>query len=217
MAKGRRSANRAGWRRQLTTKTAVAKLSDVLNTIEKKYARSPEQQRRRVLLALAAGSDFISAMAPEVGPKYLSFHMLLVAAMNDLDKGAVVPMLKPKNIGKGRRVTFSKSQISWHAAATMKSLMGLRLTRPQASKLVANLLCDHGLGNITARSIADCYDNQKQTWHGLFVAGTERTVRFGRQQGWAPTKIQRRLLEILADTADHWYLSEQPWGKEDSV
>ena len=217
MAKGRRSANTAGWSSELTAKKAVAKLSDTLNTMQRKYARSPEQQRKRLLLALAAGAKFISAVAPEVGHNYLSFHMLLVAAMHDLDKGAVVPMLRPKNIGKGRRVTFSKSQILWHAAATMKSLMGLRLTRPQASKLVANLLSDHGLGNITPRSIADCYDNQKQTWHGLFVAGTERTVRFGRQQGWAPTKIQRRLLEILADTADHWYLSEQPWGNEDSV
>lgn len=145
MAKGRRSANTAGWSSELTAKKAVAKLSDTLNTMQRKYARSPEQQRKRLLLALAAGAKFISAVAPEVGHNYLSFHMLLVAAMHDLDKGAVVPMLRPKNIGKGRRVTFSKSQILWHAAATMKSLMGLRLTRPQASKLVANLLSDHGL------------------------------------------------------------------------
>src|SRR5262245_1355902 len=101
---------------------AAHALSNALDQARREWTQNSDNGRAGMIRALAGAGNFISAVAPECGLKFSRFHMALIAALTDLNEGAVVPLLKPVNIGRGRRTSWSRRVLHWHAAATMASL-----------------------------------------------------------------------------------------------
>jgi len=162
---------------------AVRQLSRGLDQARQEWNASSDSGRQAMIVALAAVSNFISSVDLKCGLKYSTFHMVLIAALHDLEDGVITPILKHKNIGRGRRSGFSRRQLDWHAAATMRSLMDIGIKRPGAAKKVSDALRRCGVSNATVRSVTDCYDRQKVTWHGFYAAGTNEYVNEGRRKG----------------------------------
>jgi len=142
-------------------------LNKALDRARRRYRHSSDGGRQGTILALAAVADFVRSVAPPCGRKYDLFHMVLLAALSDLGKGVVVPMLTPKSTGRGRRRdidNFGHTRIKLQAAATMASLMDIGFGRDDASHKVADVLqrCGLRLGeghNLTGGAIADWYDD----------------------------------------------------------
>jgi hypothetical protein len=190
---------------------AVRALNNALDQARREWIKGRHSGRSGMITALAAACDFICAADRTCGLKYTSFHMVLIAALHDLNDGTVAPFLKPKNIGRGRRTGFARSQLQWHAAATMASLMELgrlredvKISRPSAAKHVADVLTECGIHNATPRSVANCYDKHKQTWHGFYVAGTHSLLIDGIRRRLPGPRIRELLLNNLTSIARVW-------------
>jgi hypothetical protein len=191
--------------------SAVRTFDKALDQARREWLHNSDSGRSGMIHGLAAACEFICAVAPECGRKFSRFHVVLIAALSDLNDGVVVPMLKPVNIGRGRRTGWSRRQLTWHAAATMASLMELgrlrddiRIYRGDAAKLAADVLSRCGVSNATPRSISNCYDGAKQHWHIFYVAGTRELLMDGIRRRLAGEKIRDLLLENLNSIARHW-------------
>jgi hypothetical protein len=190
---------------------AVRALNKALNQARREWIEGSDSGRSGMIRALAAACDFISAADRTCARKYSRFHMVLIAALHDLNEGTVAPFLKPTNIGRGRRTGWSHRQLLWHAAATMASLMDLgrqredvKISRRSAAKLAADVLSRCGIPRATPRSVANCYDIEKETWRAFYVAGTHELVIDGMRRRLNGPKIRDLLLNDLASIARVW-------------
>jgi len=191
--------------------SAVRTFDKALDQARREWIENSDNGRSGMMRALGAGCEFICAVAPACGRKFSRFHMVLITALSDLNDGVVVPMIKPVNIGRGRRTGWSRRQLNWYAAATMASLMDLgrlrddvRIYRRDAAKLAAHALSRCGISNATPRSIANCYDGAKEQWHIFYVAGTHELLMDGIRRRLAGEKLRDLLLENLNSIARHW-------------
>src|SRR5205807_2266191 len=129
--------------------------------------------------------------APQCAGKFDLINMILVAALSDLDRGVVAPLVK--KIGNGReKDSFAYTDIRLRAAATMASLIQIELSREDAAKNVAKTLVRNGLLDATSRAVKKWYDERlpadiklkrrpsastkvledQSDGYGLFAAGT---------------------------------------------
>src|SRR5580692_3954535 len=110
-------------------------------------------------MAIAAAYNFIAAAAPKCAGKFDLFNMVLVAALSDLDRGVLMPLVR--KIGHGRdKDSFAYKDIQHRAAATMGSLMDIEFNREDAAKKVANTLKRNGLRDATPRAVKKWYDER---------------------------------------------------------
>jgi hypothetical protein len=190
---------------------AVRALNNALDQARRDWIKGLNSGRLGMTSALAAACDFICAADRTCGLKYSRFHMVLIAALHDLNDGTVAPFLRPTNFGRGRRTGFSRKQLQWYAAATMAGLMELgrlredvKISRRSAAKQAADVLTQCGIPNATPRSVANCYDNDKQQWRGFYVAGTHELVIDGIRRRLNGPRIRDVLLNNLTSIARVW-------------
>jgi hypothetical protein len=185
---------------------AVQKLSDMLDQARQEWDAGIENGRQGMCRAFGAASEFIGIVDPKCGRKFSVFQMVLTGLLRDLERGVVGPTLKPKNVGRGRRTGFARSQLNWHAAATMASLMheSVGLSRLRARTKVADVLRKCDISNATPRSISDCYDKEKEHWYAIYAAGTNELVNDAIRRGMPALRIRDFLLKNLASIAKRW-------------
>jgi hypothetical protein len=123
------------------------------------YGNSNDGGRRGVRLALAAALDYIAAADPHAAETFDRFVTVMVAALDDLDKGITAPLLK-KGARQGRETdSFGHRDTQNRAAAAMASLMDAGSSRDDAAKKVAAALAKGGF-RTTKRAIAKWYDER---------------------------------------------------------
>jgi hypothetical protein len=175
-------------------------------------------------MAIAAAYDFIAAAAPQCAGKFDLFNMVLVAALSDLDRGVVTPLVK--KIGHGRdKDSFSFKDIQHRAAATMTSLIDIEFNRDEAAKKVAGTLKRNGLRDATPRAVEKWYDERipaklkmkrgpragtqrikdQSQGYGLYVAATNRLVNILKGKGYKQKKICDELLDELSYFIQLWF------------
>jgi hypothetical protein len=112
----------AATKRQTKWKISMAQqnLDRELTGALRKYQSSTDGGRRGVRMALAATRKFFAATAPQCADKFDLINMVLVAALCDLDRGVVAPLVK--KIGHGReKDSFAHRGVQigrrrqWHA------------------------------------------------------------------------------------------------------
>jgi hypothetical protein len=175
-----------------------------LNNARREWDRGTDSGRRGMVLALAAAAEFISSIDRDAWMNYSELHMVLIAALHALNEGVVEPLLRPRNIGRGRRSGFPERQLKWHAAATMRALMDLGISRASAAISAADVLRRGGLPSGTARGVANCYDKEKQNWYGVYVSGAYTFVIGGIRKNRPLKETQKLILKNLADTVARW-------------
>ncbi len=134
------------------------KLAQSLNEAWRAYQDSPDNGRGGVCIALAAALKFIEAADPQSAEIFERFHMVLIAALRDLDEGITSPLLK-KGKGQGRETdSFAYKEIQRLAAATMAGLMDAGYPRNDAAKKVTGTLTKNGFRTATKRAVEKWYD-----------------------------------------------------------
>jgi hypothetical protein len=186
----------------------------------RKYKDGPDGGRRGVCIAVAAVYDFIAAAAPQCAGKFNLFNMVLVAALCDLDRGIVTPLVQKK--GQGRDANgFAYKEIQHRAAAAMRSLMDIEFDRDEAAEKVANTLIRNGLRDATPRAVKKWYDEKipaklkltrrprtgtqppKDQNEGYFFY-TATTNRL-RSKGYKQKKFSDELLDELSCFIQLWF------------
>jgi hypothetical protein len=216
--------------KERVTVAVTAKLDGALDRALERLRSGTESDHGlgAVIEALAAVSDFVTAVAPSSGRKYTRVHMVLLAALLDNAKGANVPMLARGSIPPGQPPeSLGVLQVHVHAAATVQSLMdsGFPLKsmegKRDATSLVVNTLskCGH---IVTARTVASWRDKHKGSneFQVIYAAGTNKIVNEVFLQSTRNTgkkvitlsdtpdeirnKIRDRLLKNLASVVRLW-------------
>ncbi len=135
------------------------KLAQSLNKAWRAYQGSSDNGREGVCIALAAACDFIEAVDPKAGEMFDRFNTVLVAALNDLDKGVTAPLLK-KAIGYDRQAdSFAYRDLRSRAAAAVAGLMHAGYARDDAAKKVTAKLTENGF-QTTQRAVKKWYDER---------------------------------------------------------
>lgn len=204
--------------------TAIQELDRELSCAIRKYEGGPDGGRLGVRMAIAAAYHFIAAAAPNCAVKFDLFNMVLVAALSDLDRGVVAPLVR--KIGHGRdKDSFAYKDIQHRAAATLASLMDIEFDREEAARKVANTLIRNGLRDATPRAVKKWYDERipadlkrkrgrlpsrrslkdQSEGHGLYVAATNRLVNYLKGNGYTQKKICDALLHELSYFIQLWF------------
>ncbi len=136
---------------------ARQKLAQALDEAWDTYQDSSDGGRRGISIAVAAACEFMITAVPESGGKFDLFNMVLIAALNDVDRDVVAPLLK--NSAEYDRNSFAYRDIRKRATATMAGLMDAGHRRDDAAKRVANTLHKNGL-DITPRVVEKWYDEE---------------------------------------------------------
>jgi len=115
--------------------------------------------RRGVRLALAAALDYIATADPQAGEVFDRFVMVLVAALNDLDRGVRAPLLKPGARDVQNPESFARRDVRRRAVATMAVLMDADVGRDDAAEKVTTVLAENGF-RVTAITLKRWYDER---------------------------------------------------------
>ena len=107
------------------TSTAIARFEAALfEAHATRTERGPTWDRYRANLLLRACIELISSNPTWHELKFEAPLAELSAALNDLERGFVAPMLKPKRLNRGGRpASFYNAAVRAHAAAIMGGLM----------------------------------------------------------------------------------------------
>jgi len=123
------------------------------------YSNSDDDGRRGVRLALAVVNDHIATADPQAGEVLDRFVTVLVAALDDLDRGITAPLVK-KSARRGRETdSFGHRDIQNRAATAMASLMDANAGRDAAAKKVVAALAKGGF-RTTKRAVEKWYDER---------------------------------------------------------
>jgi hypothetical protein len=136
---------------------ARQKLAQALDEAWDVYQDSSDGGRRGICMGVAAACEFLMAAAPESGKKFDLFNMVLIAALDDVGRGVVAPLLNKG--AKYDRHSFAYRDLQKRAAGTMAGLMDAGHLRDDAAKKVANTLRKNGL-DITPRVVEKWYDEE---------------------------------------------------------
>jgi hypothetical protein len=187
------------------------------------YEGSSDGGRRGARMAVAAAYHFIAAAAPQCAGKFTLFNMVLVAALSDLDRGVVTPLVK--KVGNGRKTDgFAYKDIQHRAAATMRSLMDIGFNRNDAAKNVAETLYRNGF-DATPRAVEKWYDERipaelkqerrpgkstqrpkdQSEGYAFYVAVTNGRVNSLKGKGYKQKKISEELLDELRCFIRLWF------------
>jgi hypothetical protein len=189
------------------------------------YQGSSDGGRRGTRMAIGAACEFIAVAAPQCKAKFNLINMVLVAALSDLDRGVVAPLVK--KIGRGReKDSLAYRDIQHRAAATMASLMQIEFNHKAAAKKVADTLVRNGLRNATPRAVEKWYEERlpasvkrkrrprtskkraQDPGHSyaydLYVSGTSKVVTTMKRDGCKQNKICDALLYELAYFIQLW-------------
>ncbi len=115
--------------------------------------------RRGVRRALATAVDHITAGDPQAGEVFDRFVTVLVAALDDLDRGVTAPLLKPGARDTQNPDSFARKDIRRRAVATMAVLMDANVGRDDAAEKVTAVLAENGF-HVTVITLKRWYDER---------------------------------------------------------
>jgi len=142
------------------TQSGAATLTEALEEAWAAYINNNgDGGRRGVRLALAAALNYVAAADPHAGEMFDRFVTVMVATLDDLDRGVTAPLLNPGARDTQNPDSFARKDIRRRAVATMTGLMDAGHGRDDAAEKVTTVLAENGF-RVTAITLKRWYDER---------------------------------------------------------
>jgi len=142
------------------TQSGAAILTEALEEAWAAYvSNNGDGGRRGVRLALAAALEYVAGADPHASEMFDRFVTVMVAALDDLDRGVTAPLLKPGARDSQNPDSLARKDIRRRAVATMAVLMDANVGRDDAAEKVTAVLAENGF-HVTVITLKRWYDER---------------------------------------------------------
>jgi hypothetical protein len=121
---------------------AWQQLENKLRAGSQEWIERSDGGRRAARTQLAAVEEFLIAVGPD--RRWIAPLTVLLAALEDLDRGTVTSMIETTRLAQRPPETFQRNVTKCCAAAAIDGLMKLKLSRERAAKAVADVVGKSG-------------------------------------------------------------------------